>query len=54
MNTGEIPTEGAQDATPMPERFDIHTDACAEWLLRILANNDAEKIRVAQQAQEEL
>ena len=52
MNTEEITTEGAQDATTLPERFDIDTDSRAEWLLRKLANNDAEKIRVTQQVAE--
>lgn len=41
-----------QDAPAARARFDIDSDARADWLLRILANNEAEKVRVTQQAQE--
>jgi phage host-nuclease inhibitor protein Gam len=46
------PAESEQDAPAMPARFDIDSDRRADWLLRILANNAAEKIRVTQQAQD--
>jgi phage host-nuclease inhibitor protein Gam len=58
MNTDTLtieptaPAESEQDAPAMPARFDIDSDRRADWLLRILANNEAEKIRITAQAQE--
>ena len=50
MNT-ELETI-TDDAPALRTQFCIESDKNAEWLLRKLANNAAEKIRVTQQAQE--
>ena len=49
METEEITTEEAPALIP---QFCIDSDGRAEWLLRKLANNKAEAVRVTQQAQE--
>lgn len=48
MNTEVIETE---EFPGLPEGFHIDSDDRAEWLLRKLGNNAAEKARVLQQAQ---
>ena len=43
--------ESEQAALPKtPREFHVDSDRAAEWILRILANNAAEKIRVTAQA----
>ncbi|MCW3053111.1 MAG: hypothetical protein JWN14_2281 [Chthonomonadales bacterium] len=51
MSAEEIQTEEAEAPALRPQ-FCIDTDWEAEWLLRKLANNAAEKIRVTAQAQD--
>jgi phage host-nuclease inhibitor protein Gam len=60
MYTEEIPTETEnafdiepeQDAPALRPQFCIDSDSAAEWLLRLLVNNAAEKIRITAQAQD--
>jgi len=42
--------ESEQDAPAVRPQFSIESDSSAEWLLRKLANNAAEKIRITAQA----
>jgi phage host-nuclease inhibitor protein Gam len=40
------------DAQTVEEGYHVTTDSAAEWMLRILANNAAEKVRIIAQAQD--
>ena len=44
--------ESEQDAPAIRSDFHVDSDRAAEWILRILANNAAEKTRITAQAQE--
>ena len=44
--------ESEQDAPAIRSDFHVDSDRAAEWILRILANNAAEKIWITAQAQE--
>jgi hypothetical protein len=52
--TTENAFEIEQSDQPAPEAREFHVDSdhAAEWMLRILANNSAEKVRITAQAQE--